>query len=258
MVLKLMLKERTERRAFLREYCIARCLSGHAACIHALPLAFENSTHFAFGQELAPAGDLCNLLTPGVCVSQGWGAQQWAGEEKGLGKGCSGYREEVGTKRTLQQCEITGRMCVHGEALCNREHVCVMHGDIICSELCTYGVHGETLHKGPHAHALHRDILCSRVHAYGFPEEVLCSGLHSHVFFSMVHAHTVHGNTQCVACTPFAVECELMWCTRSPIMVPSGVCYGVCPMLVVPGRDLGSAAAPPREVTLLSSPGGSA
>ncbi|XP_072214329.1 uncharacterized serine/threonine-protein kinase SBK3 [Excalfactoria chinensis] len=64
-VLKLMLKERTERRAFLREYCIARCLSGHAACIHALPLAFENSTHFAFGQELAPAGDLCNLLTPG-------------------------------------------------------------------------------------------------------------------------------------------------------------------------------------------------
>lgn len=132
MVLKLMLKERTERRAFLREYCIARCLSGHAACIHALPLAFENSTHFAFGQELAPAGDLCNLLTPGVCVSQGWGAQQWAGEEKGLGKGCSGYREEVGTKRTLQRCEITGRMCVHGEALCNREHVCVMHGDIIC------------------------------------------------------------------------------------------------------------------------------
>lgn len=71
MVLKLMLKENTEWRAFLREYCIALCLSGHAACIHALPVAFESATHFAFGQELAPAGDLCTLLTPGVREVQG-------------------------------------------------------------------------------------------------------------------------------------------------------------------------------------------
>uniref|UniRef100_A0A663F3B2 Protein kinase domain-containing protein n=1 Tax=Aquila chrysaetos chrysaetos TaxID=223781 RepID=A0A663F3B2_AQUCH len=65
-VLKLMLKEKTERRAFLREYCIALCLSSHTACLRALPVAFESATHFAFGQELAPAGDLCALLNPGV------------------------------------------------------------------------------------------------------------------------------------------------------------------------------------------------
>ncbi|NXL87176.1 SBK1 kinase, partial [Alectura lathami] len=64
-VLKLMLKEQTERRVFLREYCISLCLSSHSTCIRALPIAFESSTHFAFGQELAPAGDLCALLTPG-------------------------------------------------------------------------------------------------------------------------------------------------------------------------------------------------
>nr|XP_038035145.1 uncharacterized serine/threonine-protein kinase SBK3-like [Anas platyrhynchos] len=69
-VLKLMLKENTEWRAFLREYCIALCLSGHAACIRALPVAFESATHFAFGQELAPAGDLCTLLTPGEGLAE--------------------------------------------------------------------------------------------------------------------------------------------------------------------------------------------
>ncbi|KAM6226170.1 putative serine/threonine-protein kinase SBK3, partial [Porphyrio hochstetteri] len=76
LVLKLLRKEQTGRRAFLREYCIARCLSGHAACLRALPVAFESDTHFAFGQELAPAGDLCALLTPGVredggCLGRG-------------------------------------------------------------------------------------------------------------------------------------------------------------------------------------------
>ncbi|XP_035425635.1 LOW QUALITY PROTEIN: uncharacterized serine/threonine-protein kinase SBK3-like [Cygnus atratus] len=69
-VLKLMLKEHTEWRAFLREYCIALCLSGHTACIRALPVAFESATHFAFGQELAPAGDLCTLLTPGEGLAE--------------------------------------------------------------------------------------------------------------------------------------------------------------------------------------------
>uniref|UniRef100_A0A8C3CGI1 Protein kinase domain-containing protein n=1 Tax=Cairina moschata TaxID=8855 RepID=A0A8C3CGI1_CAIMO len=69
-VLKLMLKENTEWRAFLREYCITLCLSGHAACIRALPVAFESATHFAFGQELAPAGDLCTLLTPGEGLAE--------------------------------------------------------------------------------------------------------------------------------------------------------------------------------------------
>ncbi|KAM6394775.1 putative serine/threonine-protein kinase SBK3 [Rhynochetos jubatus] len=69
-VLKLMLKEQTERRAFLREYCIALCLSGHAACLRALPVAFETPTHFAFGQELAPAGDLCALLNPGEGLAE--------------------------------------------------------------------------------------------------------------------------------------------------------------------------------------------
>ncbi|KAM6225613.1 putative serine/threonine-protein kinase SBK3 [Spheniscus humboldti] len=69
-VLKLMLKEQTERRAFLREYCIALCLSSHAACLRALPIAFESATHFAFGQELAPAGDLCALLNPGEGLAE--------------------------------------------------------------------------------------------------------------------------------------------------------------------------------------------
>ncbi|XP_054254400.1 uncharacterized serine/threonine-protein kinase SBK3-like [Indicator indicator] len=64
-VLKLLLKEKTSRRGFLREYCIGRCLAGHGACLRALPLAFETTTHFAFAQELAPAGDLCALLSPG-------------------------------------------------------------------------------------------------------------------------------------------------------------------------------------------------
>ncbi|KAM8982862.1 putative serine/threonine-protein kinase SBK3 [Ara ararauna] len=64
-VLKLLRKEQTERRAFLREYCISQCVSSHAACLRALPIAFETSTHFAFGQELAPIGDLCELLNPG-------------------------------------------------------------------------------------------------------------------------------------------------------------------------------------------------
>ncbi|KAK4806694.1 hypothetical protein QYF61_027695 [Mycteria americana] len=86
-VLKLMLKEQTERRAFLREYCIALCLSSHAACLRALPVAFESSTHFAFGQELAPAGDLCALLNPGACGYRLlWGEAQLSGA--GQGSGC--------------------------------------------------------------------------------------------------------------------------------------------------------------------------
>ncbi|XP_019340429.1 serine/threonine-protein kinase SBK1 [Alligator mississippiensis] len=65
LVLKLMPKEYTDLRAFLREYCIALCLSSHATCLRALPIAFESASHFAFAQELAPAGDLCALLNPG-------------------------------------------------------------------------------------------------------------------------------------------------------------------------------------------------
>ncbi|XP_053908270.1 uncharacterized serine/threonine-protein kinase SBK3 [Cuculus canorus] len=70
LVLKLLPKERTERWAFLREYCIARCLAGHGACLRALPVAFETTTHFAFGQEVAPAGDLCALLQPGEGLAE--------------------------------------------------------------------------------------------------------------------------------------------------------------------------------------------
>ncbi|NWR81301.1 SBK1 kinase, partial [Centropus unirufus] len=65
LVLKLLPKERTERRAFLREYCIARCLGGHHACLGALPIAFETPTHFAFGQEEGLAEELVKR-----CVSQ--------------------------------------------------------------------------------------------------------------------------------------------------------------------------------------------
>uniref|UniRef100_A0A8C8VPV3 Protein kinase domain-containing protein n=1 Tax=Pelusios castaneus TaxID=367368 RepID=A0A8C8VPV3_9SAUR len=65
LALKLMPKERTERRAFLREYCIALCLSAHAGFLNTLPIAFESPTHFAFAQELAPAGDLCAIVQDG-------------------------------------------------------------------------------------------------------------------------------------------------------------------------------------------------
>ncbi|NXE85421.1 SBK1 kinase, partial [Cochlearius cochlearius] len=94
-VLKLMLKEQTERRAFLREYCIALCLSSHAACLRALPIAFESTTHFAFGQELAPAGDLCALLNPGV-RGRGVGARRGGRmEDKVLGQLCSGCSDAI-------------------------------------------------------------------------------------------------------------------------------------------------------------------
>ncbi|NWR62434.1 SBK1 kinase, partial [Bucorvus abyssinicus] len=79
LVLKLMLKEQTEQWAFLHSYCIALCLSSHAAFLHTLPVTFESATHFFFRQDLAPTGDLCPLLTLGeglleelvkCCVSQ--------------------------------------------------------------------------------------------------------------------------------------------------------------------------------------------
>ncbi|XP_071435818.1 uncharacterized serine/threonine-protein kinase SBK3-like [Pithys albifrons albifrons] len=65
-VLKLLWKGRTERWEFLRELCTHLCLRGQHTCVQVLPIAFESATHFIFGQELAPAGDLCGLLTPGV------------------------------------------------------------------------------------------------------------------------------------------------------------------------------------------------
>ncbi|XP_053118588.1 uncharacterized serine/threonine-protein kinase SBK3-like isoform X2 [Hemicordylus capensis] len=63
--LKMMSKERTGRREFLQEYCIALCLSSHHALIHTTGIAFETSTHYGFAQELAPAGDLCAILISG-------------------------------------------------------------------------------------------------------------------------------------------------------------------------------------------------
>ncbi|XP_032939942.1 uncharacterized serine/threonine-protein kinase SBK3-like [Catharus ustulatus] len=64
--LKLLSKERTARCGFLREFCTHLCLRGGLTCVQVLPLAFETPTEFGFAQELAPAGDLCGLLTPGV------------------------------------------------------------------------------------------------------------------------------------------------------------------------------------------------
>ncbi|KAJ6653014.1 hypothetical protein lerEdw1_010219 [Lerista edwardsae] len=63
--LKLMSKERTGRREFLREYCISLCLTSHHALIRTTGIAFETSTHYGFAQELAPAGDLCAILISG-------------------------------------------------------------------------------------------------------------------------------------------------------------------------------------------------
>ncbi|XP_050840814.1 uncharacterized serine/threonine-protein kinase SBK3-like [Serinus canaria] len=64
--LKLLSKARTPRCSFLREFCTHLCLRGALTCVQVLPLAFETPTEFGFAQELAPAGDLCGLLTPGV------------------------------------------------------------------------------------------------------------------------------------------------------------------------------------------------
>uniref|UniRef100_A0A8C8AN30 Protein kinase domain-containing protein n=1 Tax=Otus sunia TaxID=257818 RepID=A0A8C8AN30_9STRI len=152
-VLKLMLKERTEWRAFLREYCIALCLSSHAACLRALPVAFESATHFAFGQELAPAGDLCALLNPGVraapvlCWSRVGSRRGGRMEERVTGKLCSGCSDAV---------------C--GEMLCSAVH----GGNAFCSG-CSDAVCRETL---------------SREHPLTPSGQTLCCG---------VHAHTVHG-----------------------------------------------------------------
>ncbi|XP_042333538.1 uncharacterized serine/threonine-protein kinase SBK3 [Sceloporus undulatus] len=63
MALKMMSKERTGRREFLREYCISLCLSSHHALVRTIGSAFETSTHYGFAQELAPAGDLCTILS---------------------------------------------------------------------------------------------------------------------------------------------------------------------------------------------------
>ncbi|XP_060636616.2 uncharacterized serine/threonine-protein kinase SBK3 [Anolis sagrei] len=65
MALKIMLKERTGRREFLREYCISLCLSSHQNLVRSTGSAFETSTHYGFAQELAPAGDLCAILNSG-------------------------------------------------------------------------------------------------------------------------------------------------------------------------------------------------
>uniref|UniRef100_A0ABM5GSF0 Uncharacterized serine/threonine-protein kinase SBK3 isoform X1 n=2 Tax=Pogona vitticeps TaxID=103695 RepID=A0ABM5GSF0_9SAUR len=65
MALKMMSKKRMERREFLREYCISLCLSSHHALIRTISSAFETPTHYGFVQELAPAGDLCAILSSG-------------------------------------------------------------------------------------------------------------------------------------------------------------------------------------------------
>nr|XP_056720382.1 serine/threonine-protein kinase SBK1-like [Euleptes europaea] len=70
MALKLTSKERTGRREFLREYCIALCLSSHHALLRTTGIAFETSTHYAFAQELAPAGDLCAILSSGQGIPE--------------------------------------------------------------------------------------------------------------------------------------------------------------------------------------------
>ncbi|XP_054849427.1 uncharacterized serine/threonine-protein kinase SBK3 [Eublepharis macularius] len=70
MALKLMSKERIGRREFLREYCIALCLSSHHALLKTTGIAFETSTHYAFAQELAPAGDLCAILNSGEGIPE--------------------------------------------------------------------------------------------------------------------------------------------------------------------------------------------
>ncbi|XP_062993662.1 serine/threonine-protein kinase SBK1-like [Elgaria multicarinata webbii] len=70
MALKLMSKERTGRREFLREYCIALCLSSHHALLRTTNSAFETATHYGFTQELAPAGDLCAILNSGEGIPE--------------------------------------------------------------------------------------------------------------------------------------------------------------------------------------------
>ena len=166
MVLKLLLKAQTERRAFLREYCIALCLSSHAACLRALPVAFESATHFAFGQELAPAGDLCALLNPGVRAAPGL-----CGSGAGARRG--GRMEENVLGQLYSGCSDA----VCRKTLCSGVHVRAFCGDTFCSG-CSRP-----------SDAVHGEALC-REHPLTLCGQTLCHG---------VHAHTVHGERPCAA-----------------------------------------------------------
>ena len=68
--LKLFPKTSTRLRDFVREFNIAYYLSPHAAVLNTFDVAFETPTNYVFAQELAPLGDLFDLIEPQSGLSE--------------------------------------------------------------------------------------------------------------------------------------------------------------------------------------------
>lgn len=60
--LKLLRCDSVPRAAFLREFCVGRCVSSHPGLLRTLGPPLQTPRHFAFPQEFAPWGDLSGLL----------------------------------------------------------------------------------------------------------------------------------------------------------------------------------------------------
>ncbi|XP_044540540.1 uncharacterized serine/threonine-protein kinase SBK3-like, partial [Gracilinanus agilis] len=63
--LKLLPRARASRPAFLREFCVGRCVSCHPGLLGALAPPLQSPRHYAFAQEYAPCGDLSGMLEAG-------------------------------------------------------------------------------------------------------------------------------------------------------------------------------------------------
>lgn len=64
-VLKCIQKDSTKKKEFLKEFHYSHSLSTHPTIINSFENAFETSKYYAFTQELAPEGDLSNVMKKG-------------------------------------------------------------------------------------------------------------------------------------------------------------------------------------------------
>ncbi|XP_040191895.1 serine/threonine-protein kinase SBK1-like [Rana temporaria] len=70
MALKVIDKNRSSQRSFLREFSISFLLSVHPSIIECCGSAFTTTDHFVFAQELAPLGDLLSMIIPNVGIPE--------------------------------------------------------------------------------------------------------------------------------------------------------------------------------------------
>jgi serine/threonine-protein kinase SBK len=68
--LKLISKSGTKFIDFQREFFYTYYLSPHRAIVNTFDVSFETSEHFVFAQEYAPLGDLFDIITPMVGLSE--------------------------------------------------------------------------------------------------------------------------------------------------------------------------------------------